>query len=95
MRCTALTLEAMQNEIAYQRILIRMIIRELKYLHEATGTAPHIFYAEDLKEIIGESLDDEQGSLEGTLETLETACEQIRAEIRKEKGIRRKRRRSV
>lgn len=92
MMSAALTLKEMQEELAYQRILIRMIIRELKYLHEATGTAPHIFYENELKEIIGEFLDDDE---QGTLETLETACEQIRAEIRKEKGIRRKRRRSV
>lgn len=33
--------------------------------------------------------------LEGTLETLEAACEQIRTEIRKEKGIKRTRSRAV
>lgn len=54
----------------------------------STTRQQSLFYAPELSA-------DRMLLLEGTLETLESACEQIRAEIRKEKGIRRKRRRSV
>lgn len=73
-----LLLEEMRRALNHQALLIKMIVRELRYIHEATGTAPHVFYKDELEEITGLDLSNRDDEAEPPID------EEIKADLNAE-----------